>query len=136
MISNPIFVLLLAAIIIKERIAWIRIAGIALGISGCVILILFSSKIQNKNSSELSAKYNLNKIKLPPGFQISVYAEVPNARSLALSPSGIIYAGNRNGNKVFAIVDEDKDGKADKVYTIASGLNTPNGVAFKDIICN
>ena len=89
-------------------------------------------KIQNKNTGDLSVKYNLNKIKLPPGFQISVYAEVPNARSMALSPSGIIYAGNRNGNKVFAIVDEDKDGKADKVYTVASGLNTPNGVAFKD----
>ena len=73
-------------------------------------------KIQNKNTGDLSVKYNLNKIKLPPGFQISVYAEVPNARSMALSPSGIIYAGNRNGNKVFAIVDEDKDGKADKVY--------------------
>ena len=89
-------------------------------------------KIQNKSTGDLSVKYNLNKIKLPPGFQISVYAEVPNARSMALSPSGIIYAGNRNGNKVFAIVDEDKDGKADKVYTVASGLNTPNGVAFKD----
>ena len=59
MISNPIFVLLLAAIIIKERIAWIRIAGIALGIAGCVILILFSSKVNNANSSTLGDFYVL-----------------------------------------------------------------------------
>ena len=84
------------------------------------------------DSNALSKKYNLDKIKLPPGFKISVYAEVPNARSMALSPAGIIYVGNRDGNKVYAVVDENKDGKADKVYTVASGLNMPNGVAFKD----
>jgi len=59
MISNPIFVLLLAAIIIKERIAWVRIGGIALGISGCVLLLLFSNKIQNTNSSTLGDLYVL-----------------------------------------------------------------------------
>jgi len=86
----------------------------------------------NTDSSSLFKKYELDKIKLPPGFKISVYAEVPNARSLALSPSGILYVGSRGSDKVYAVVDENKDGKADKVYTIASGLNTPNGVAFKD----
>lgn len=86
----------------------------------------------NKDSSSLSRKYQLDKIKLPAGFSITVYAEVPNARSMVLSPSGILYVGNRNGDRVFAVTDENKDGKADKVYTVASGLNSPNGVAFKD----
>lgn len=84
------------------------------------------------DSSALYKKYDLDKIKLPPGFSISVYAEVPEARSLALSPGGIVYVGNRDSDKVYAVVDKNKDGKADKVYTIASGLNSPNGVAFKD----
>jgi glucose/arabinose dehydrogenase len=86
-------------------------------------------------SSDTSAtykKYNLDKIRLPDGFRISVYAEVPNARSMTLSPSGILYVGNRDENNVYAVVDENKDGKADKVYTVASELNTPNGVAFKN----
>lgn len=74
----------------------------------------------------------LDKIKLPTGFKIDVYAEVNNARSLAISPSGIIYVGNRDGDKVYAIKDTDGDFKADKKWTIASGLNMPNGVAFKD----
>jgi glucose/arabinose dehydrogenase len=74
----------------------------------------------------------LNKIKLPAGFVIEVFAEVDNARSLAISPSGVIYVGNRNGDKVYAVKDTDGDYKADKKWTIASGLNMPNGVAFKD----
>lgn len=90
------------------------------------------SETATADSNTLSQKYNLEKIKLPAGFKISVYAEVPKARSLAVSPAGIVYAGNRDGDKVYAIVDENKDGMADKVYTLASGLNSPNGVAFKD----
>src|ERR671913_501928 len=50
----------------------------------------------------------------------------------AISPSGVVYVGNRNGDKVYAVQDTDGDFKADKKWTIASGLNSPNGVAFKD----
>lgn len=82
--------------------------------------------------TEASQKLPLDRIKLPPGFKITVFAEVPDARSLAVSPSGIVYAGNRDGNKVFAVQDTDGDFKADKRWVIASGLNSPNGVAFRD----
>lgn len=74
----------------------------------------------------------LEKIKLPAGFKIEVYAEVENARSMVMSPSGVLYVGNRNGDKVYAVKDTDGDYKADKKWVIASGLNMPNGVAFKD----
>lgn len=82
--------------------------------------------------TEVSSKLPLDKIKLPAGFRIEVFAEVNNARSLALSPSGTVYVGNRNGDKVYAVRDTDGDFKADKRWVIASGLNSPNGVAFKD----
>jgi glucose/arabinose dehydrogenase len=81
---------------------------------------------------ELYVKYNLDKIKLPPGFSISVYAEVPNARSLTVSPAGTVFVGNRSADNVYAVTDSNKDGKADKVFTLATGLNTPNGVAYKN----
>lgn len=84
------------------------------------------------DTNNLAKKYNLDKIKLPAGYKIEVYAEVPNARSMTLSPSGVLYVGNRSGNKVYAVTDENKDGRADKVYTLASGLKSPNGVAFKN----
>jgi glucose/arabinose dehydrogenase len=82
--------------------------------------------------TDYSKTLPLDKIKLPAGFSIEIFAEVDNARSLALSPSGIVYAGNRNGDKVYAVKDTDGDNKADKKWIIASGLNMPNGVAFKD----
>ena len=44
----------------------------------------------NTDTGALYKKYNLDKIKLPAGFSISVYAEVPNARSMTLSPSGVL----------------------------------------------
>ncbi len=82
--------------------------------------------------TQASADLPLNTIKLPAGFTISVYAEVPNARSMVLSPSGTLYVGTRDEGKVFAIKDTNGDFKADKKWEIASGLNRPNGVAFKD----
>lgn len=80
--------------------------------------------------SDYSKSLPLNQIKLPSGFQIDVFAEVENARSLAISPSGIIYVGNKDKDKVYALQDSDGDHKADKKWVLASGLNMPNGVAF------
>ena len=75
----------------------------------------------------------LDKIELPAGFQISVFAEnVPNARSMSLSPKGTLFVGTRKMGNVYAVLDHDGDYRADEVMTIASGLNMPNGVAFKD----
>lgn len=79
-----------------------------------------------------SAQLPLRDIQLPPGFAISIFAEVDNARSMAMSPGGTIFVGNRNGDKVYALKDTDGDFKADKKWVLASGLNMPSGVAFRD----
>lgn len=75
----------------------------------------------------------LDKIELPPGFEIAVYADnVPGARSLTLGANGTVYVGTLGAGKVYAVIDQDQDGKADEVRTVAEGLNSPNGVAFRD----
>ena len=76
--------------------------------------------------------FDLSLIKLPPGYKISIFAKVPQARSMCLGAKGTLFVGTKDGDKVYAVVDKDHNGKAEKVYTIASGLNTPNGVAFKN----
>lgn len=93
-----------------------------------------SSSADNSHAAitDASAALPLETIKLPAGFKIDVFAEVDNARSLAVSPEGTIYVGNRNGDKVYAVRDTDGDYKADKRWVVASGLNSPNGVAFHD----
>lgn len=82
--------------------------------------------------TEYSKSLPLSTIVLPPGFSIEVYAEVDNARSLAMSSEGTLFVGNRDGDKVYAVRDTDGDFKADKRWVVASGLNMPNGVAVKD----
>ena len=75
----------------------------------------------------------LDKITLPAGFSIEVYApDVPNARSMALSPSGTLFVSTRQAGSVYAVLDRDQDQKADEVITIADGLTMPNGVALRD----
>jgi len=73
---------------------------------------------------------HLDKIQMPPGFKISLYARVPGARSMALGPAGVVFVGTRAKGSVYAVVDRDNDHAADEVLTIAEGLNSPNGVAF------
>jgi glucose/arabinose dehydrogenase len=69
-------------------------------------------------------------LKLPKGFKIEVYASgIPNARSLRLGDKGTVFVSNRQLDKVYAIVD--KHGKREAIV-IASGLDRPNGLAFRN----
>ena len=72
----------------------------------------------------------LDKVKLPPGFSISLYASgIPNARSMVFGDKGTLFAGTRFVGNVYAIVE--KNGKRE-TKIIAKGLHRPNGVAFKN----
>jgi len=106
---------------------------------GLVSLVLLSTVFCNSGDSAArqgagssSTKLPLQQIKLPQGFAIEVFTDqVPNARSLARGVNGTIFVGTRH-ESVYAVRDENQDGKADRVHTIAQGLNSPNGVAFRD----
>jgi glucose/arabinose dehydrogenase len=74
----------------------------------------------------------LARIKLPPGFKISLYAIVPDARHIAVGPQGVVtFVGTRK-SKVYAVTDRDKDRVADEVKEFAPSLTfkIPNGVCF------
>jgi glucose/arabinose dehydrogenase len=69
-------------------------------------------------------------LKLPPGFKAEVYVSgIANARSLRLGDKGTLFVSNRQLDKVWAVVD--RNGKRE-AKVIASGLDRPNGLAFKD----
>ena len=72
----------------------------------------------------------LKKVKLPPGFSISVFAsEVPGARQMAWGDKGTLFVGSFGAGSVYAIVD--KDGKKE-VKTILKGMKMPTGLAFRN----
>lgn len=67
----------------------------------------------------------------PEGFKLEVFAQVPTARGLALSPDGVIYATSyANGGRVYALPDHNHDGVADSTITVATGLGSPHGIGF------
>lgn len=97
-----------------------------------LLLLLEVTGCKNKALTR-SDDPRLQDIRLPAGFRISLFADsVDNARSLALGARGTVFVGNRKGDKVYALVDADRDGRADKKYTLLSGLTMPNGVAFRE----
>src|SRR5437660_6052125 len=70
------------------------------------------------------------RLRVPAGFHVAVFSSaVPGARSMTLGDRGTLFVGTRDSS-VYAVVDRDHDGVADQVFTIARGLDMPNGVAF------
>src|SRR5881628_941065 len=70
---------------------------------------------------------------VPAGFQVDVFADgIDNPRSMVLGPQGTVFVGSMRAGRVYAVVDRDGDHRADRVITIASGLEQPNGVAMRN----
>lgn len=102
---------------------------------GMYRLILLGALLSAASQSPApsASKIALSDIKLPPGFSIELFtAEVPNARQMARGDKGTLFVGSRRAGNVYAVVDRDGDHKADRVYTIAKGLTSPSGIAFRD----
>lgn len=73
---------------------------------------------------------NIKKIKLPPGFAISVYASgLPEARQMAWGEKGVLFVGSFDAGAVYAVTA--RDGRR-VVKTILTGLAMPTGLAFRD----
>jgi glucose/arabinose dehydrogenase len=71
-------------------------------------------------------------IRLPPGFQISVYARgLEEPRMMALGPDGQVYVAERGAGRIVRLPDRDRDGLADGVEVAAQGLRNPNSLAFQ-----
>ena len=73
---------------------------------------------------------NLQAIKLPKGFKISVFAQgVPSARQMAWGDKGTLFVGSFGAGSVYAITD---NGGKKEVKTILKDLKMPTGLAFRD----
>ncbi|WP_299819903.1 PQQ-dependent sugar dehydrogenase [uncultured Jannaschia sp.] len=74
----------------------------------------------------------LDRIEMPEGFEIELYAIVPDARHMAVGPQGVVtFVGTRK-DKIWAVTDRNKDRVADEVKDFAPSLTftIPNGVCF------
>jgi glucose/arabinose dehydrogenase len=75
---------------------------------------------------------NLKRVKLPPGFSISLYAVVPDARHMAVAPStNMLFVGTRK-TTVWAVTNRNSGDMATEVKSFAPSLkfSNPNGVCW------
>lgn len=75
---------------------------------------------------------NLQRVKLPPGFKIDLYAIVPDARQMVVAPQGtVVFVGTRKVD-VYSVLDRDKDRVADDVQAFATPIEfaVPNAVCM------
>lgn len=77
-------------------------------------------------------KANLEKVTMPAGFKIDLYAVVPDARHMAVGPQGVVVIVGTRKDKVWAVTDRNKDRIADEVKDFGPSLTytIPNGVCF------
>ena len=72
----------------------------------------------------------INKLKLPPGFKIEVWATgMPGARAMALGDNGKVYIGTRAIGRVYEVTD---NGKERTIRVVVDKLVQPAGVAFNN----
>jgi glucose/arabinose dehydrogenase len=73
----------------------------------------------------------LDRINVPEGFEISYFAtDVKEARSLAVAENGWVFVSTRRHGSVYALKDNDGDGKADVKITLVEDWNQPNGIVI------
>jgi glucose/arabinose dehydrogenase len=87
-------------------------------------------------SAAALAAPSIDKLRVPAGFRVELVTDaVPNARQMALgrndAAQSIVYVGSAGAGKVYA-VQLGAPGARATVHTIASGLQVPSGVAYRD----
>ena len=75
-----------------------------------------------------------NRIQVPAGFSIGIYAEkVENARLLRFTQQGDLLVANTNLNQIVLLDrDSNADGKSEGMRVLMTDLNGPNGMDFHE----
>ncbi len=70
-------------------------------------------------------------LEVPSGFSVEVFADnLGNARIMAQGKDGTIYVTRRDEQDVMALVDDDGDGVADGMRSVAENLPYVNGITI------
>ncbi len=100
----------------KQRGVWKQV-----GLAGAMLLASITPAAAAPPTLPLSS------LKLPPGFQVELFARVPNARQMALGKT-MLFVGSMRAGKVYAIPLQGPR----KLQVIADKLEMPVGVAFRE----
>lgn len=113
--------------------------GCIIGLIGLSIVVIVAALILYQ---AVSSRVNLNptlgpgeeiNVQLPPGFRANIFASgLDNPRFIAFGPDGVLYAAERERDRIVALPDRDGNGQADEVRVFAAGLNQPHSLVFHE----
>jgi glucose/arabinose dehydrogenase len=76
--------------------------------------------------------WSVDSLRVASGFRIALFADgLPGVRSLTVTPKGTVFAGTASEGRVYAVKDDNGDGRADEVLVVDEGLTLPSGVAAR-----
>jgi glucose/arabinose dehydrogenase len=97
-----------------------------------ILMVLMALSVNPANAANSDIDKLLQRIKLPAGFRINLFARVPDARSMVVGKrQNTVFVGTKSRH-LYALRDTDKDGVADVVRMLSNRLRAPNGVAIRD----
>jgi glucose/arabinose dehydrogenase len=68
---------------------------------------------------------------VPAGLKVTYFARnLDGVRFMAVAPDGALYATQPSRGRVVRLPDANRDGVADSVVVVVTGLNQPHGLAF------
>jgi len=82
-------------------------------------------------SLEVQAVSQPMMITVTKGFGLTLYAsDMGDAKQIALGDKGTLFVGSHKKGTIQALVDSNADGRVDKRYVVAKGLEAPEAIAF------
>ncbi len=75
---------------------------------------------------------DVTRLKLPPGFKIEIFAQVPHARMMAFTPGGSLLVTATTDGKVVALPAPRRSQPAAPTKVALGELNAPHGIAFHE----
>src|SRR4030081_2996564 len=86
--------------------------------------LLLAFLVQADIAQAEKTSFSLTRLKAPPGFHISVFAEgVDSARMMVFSPGGVLLVSESGEGKVVALPDPKHAGKAERTVNVLRGLH-------------
>jgi glucose/arabinose dehydrogenase len=127
------------------RKAWpkVLIASVLVIFAGCALLRAFLPERWAVNAPIANSLFGwggaaptadgVGRLNVARGYEISLYALVPNARMLLATPGGdVLVSAPRDSKVVLLERDGDGDGRPDAVRDLLTGLSRPHGLALSD----
>jgi glucose/arabinose dehydrogenase len=94
-------------------------------ITSVLLPLLLAACTQSARSAS-----EFDRLKMPEGFHVAVFAEADAARMMTFSPSGVLLVSESDEGKVIAFPDSKHAGRAERSVVVLSGLREPHGLGF------